>query len=60
MEAFEKKIYHSKLADKKELHFGKKWLKIINLREELFNSKKALKKSFIVKEVLDKPLALRR
>ena len=26
-EAFEEKIYHSKLADKKELHFGKKWLK---------------------------------
>ena len=60
VEAFEEKIYHSKLADKKELHFGKKWLKKTNLREELFNSKKALKKSIIVKEVLDKPLALRR
>ena len=58
-EAFEEKIYHSKLADKKELHFGNKWLKKTNLRKELFNSKKALKKSIIVKEVLDKPLALR-
>ena len=60
VEAFEEKIYHSKLADKKEMHFGKKWLKKTNLRKELFNSKKALKKSIIVKEVLDKPLALRR
>ena len=60
VEAFEGKIYHSKLADKKELHFGNKWLKKPNLRKELFNSKKALKKSIIVKEVLDKPLALRR
>ena len=60
VEAFEEKIYHSKLADKKELHFGKKWLKKTNLRKELFNSKKALQKSIIVKEVLDKPLALRR
>ena len=59
VEAFEEKIYHSKLADKKELHFGKKWLKKTNLRKELFNSKKALQKSIIVKEVLDKPLALR-
>jgi len=41
-------------------HFGKKWLKKTNLRKELFNSKKALQKSIIVKEVLDKPLALRR
>ena len=59
-EAFEEKIYHSKLADRNELHFGKKWLKKINLRKKLFNSKKALKKSIIIKEVLDKPLALRR
>ena len=58
--AFEEKIYHSKLADRNELHFGKKWLKKINLRKKLFNSKKALKKSIIIKEVLDKPLALRR
>jgi len=24
--AFEEKIYHSKLADRKEMHFGNKWL----------------------------------
>ena len=59
-EAFEEKIYHSKLADRKEMHFGNKWFKTNNLREELFKSKKVLKKSIIVKEVLDKPLALRR
>ena len=60
VEAFEEKIYHSKLADRKEMHFGKKWLKKTNLRKELFNSKKALQKSIIIKEVLDKPLALRQ
>ena len=59
-EAFKEKVYHSKLADRKEVHFGNKWLKKNNLREELFKSKKVLKKSIIVKEVLDKPLALRR
>ena len=59
-ETFEEKIYHSELADRKEMHFGKKWLKIINLRKELFNSNNALQKSIIIKEVLDKPLALRR
>ncbi len=59
-QAFEEKIYHSKLADRKEMHFGKKWLEKTNLRKELFNSKKALQKSIIIKEVLDKPLALRQ
>ena len=59
-QAFEEKIYHSKLADRKELQFGKKWLVKTNLRKELFNSKKALQKSIIIKEVLDKPLALRQ
>ena len=58
--AFEEKIYHSKLADRKEMHFGKKWLEKTDLRKELFNSKKALQKSIIIKEVLDKPLALRQ
>ena len=58
--AFEEKIYHSKLADRKEMHFGNKWLIKTNLRKELFNSKKALQKSIIIKEVLDKPLALRQ
>ena len=59
VEKFEDNIYHSKLAEKEELHFGNKWLKKQNLKEELFNSKKSLKKSIIVKEILDKPLAMR-
>ena len=59
-QAFEEKIYHSKLADRKEMHFGKKWLEKTILKKELFNSKKALQKSIIIKEVLDKPLALRQ
>ena len=36
VKAFEEKIYHSKLADRKELHFGKKWWKQTNLKKELF------------------------
>ena len=59
VEKFEDNIYHSKLAEKEELHFGNKWLKQKNLKEELFNSKKSLRKSIIIKEILDKPLAMR-
>ena len=56
---FEDNIYHSKLAGRKELHFGNKWENKINLKEELFNSKKSLRRSILIKEVLDKPLAMR-
>ena len=59
VEKFEDNIYHSKLAEREELHFGNKWLKQKNLKEELFNSKKSLRKSIIIKEILDKPLAMR-
>ena len=59
VEKFEDNIYHSKLAEREELHFGNKWLKQKNLKEELFNSKKLLRKSIIIKEILDKPLAMR-
>ena len=59
-EDFEDRIYHSKLADRRELHLGKKWDKQTNLRLELFNSKKTLKRAIILKEILDKPLALRK
>jgi len=59
VEKFEDGIYHSKLAERKELHFGNKWLKQKNLKGELFSSKKSIKKSIIIKEVLDKPLAMR-
>ena len=56
---FEDNIYHSKLADRKELHFGNKWKDKVNLKEELFNSRKSLRRSILIKEVLDKPLAMR-
>ena len=59
-EAFEENIYHSNLANRLELHFGKKWAEKNTLRSELFNSNKSLKKAIILKEVLDKPLALRK
>ena len=56
---FEDNIYHSKLADRKELHFGNKWNDKINLKEELFNSRKSLRRSILIKEILDKPLGMR-
>ena len=56
---FEDNIYHSKLADREELHFGNKWVDKINLKEELFNSRKSLRRSILIKEILDKPVALR-
>ena len=56
----EEAIYHSKLSDRDEQHFGNKWQKKFNIRRNLFNSKQSLKKSIIIKEVLDKPLALRK
>ena len=59
VEDFEDRIYHSKLADRRELHLGNKWDKQTNLRLELFNSKKTLKRAIILKEILDKPLSLR-
>ena len=59
VEKFEDNIYHSKLAEREQLHFGNKWLKQRNLKEELFDSKKLLRKSIIIKEILDKPLAMR-
>ena len=59
-EAFEENIYHSDLANRNELHLGKKWAEKNALRSSLFNSNKSLKKAIILKEVLDKPLALRK
>ena len=56
---FEDNIYHSKLADREELHFGNKWVDKINLKQELFNSRKSLRRSILIKEILDKPLAMR-
>ena len=59
VEKFEDNIYHSQLAEREELHFGNKWLKKRILKEELFHTKKSLRKSIIIKEILDKPLAMR-
>ena len=59
VEKFEDNIYHSQLAEREELHLGNKWLKQRILKEELFNSKKSRRKSIIIKEILDKPLAMR-
>ena len=59
VEKFADNIYHSKLAQREELHFGNKWLKQKNLKEVLFNSKNLLRKSIIIKEILDKPLSMR-
>ena len=59
-EGLKEKIYHSNLADRDEQHYGVKWKKAKNMRKELFSSKKSLKKSIIIKEILDKPLALRK
>ena len=59
VDKFEDNIYHSQLAEREELHLGNKWAKQRILKEELFNSKKSLRKSIIIKEILDKPLAMR-
>tara|TARA_S200000501_G_scaffold295513_1_gene281495 strand:+ start:5382 stop:5864 length:483 start_codon:yes stop_codon:yes gene_type:complete len=59
-EDLEEKIYHSNLADRDEQHLGNKWKKRVNIRRILFNSKQSVKKLIIAKEVLDKPIALRK
>ena len=59
IESFEDKIYHSNLAKRRELHLGNKWFRSVNIKDELFYSKRLLRKSIIVKEILDKPVSLR-
>ena len=58
-EQFEENIYHSDLAERKEMHIGNKWLKEKNLKDELFKSNQSIRKSIIIKEILDKPLSMR-
>ena len=60
VEDFDDAIYHSKLADRNELHLGNKWNKKADLKKVLFSSKMSLKKAVVLKEILDKPLALRK
>ena len=59
VENFDNSIYHSNLANRKELHLGNKWNKKTDLKTVLFNSKNTLKKAVVLKEILDRPLALR-
>ena len=59
VENFDNAIYHSNLANRKELHLGNKWNKKTDLKTVLFNSKNKLKKAVVLKEILDRPLALR-
>ena len=58
-EDFDNAVYDSKLADRKELHLGNKWNKKTDLKKVLFSSKRTLKKAVVLKEILDRPLALR-
>jgi len=60
IETLKKDIYHSGLADRKEQHLGKKWRRRKNIRKNLFRSNRSIKKSIVIKEVLDKPIALRK
>ena len=59
LEEFEDNIYHSKLAEREALHYGNKWLRRVNLKEELFRTKRSLRRSIIIKEILDKPIGMR-
>ena len=59
-ESFSKKRYKSSLRKRESQHLGNKWIKKVNLRKKFFSSQKVLKKSIILKEILDKPLALRK
>ena len=60
VDSFQDRIYHSKLADKEELQLGNKWQKSKDIKKELFHSKMSLKRSIILKEILDKPLAYKK
>ena len=60
VDSFQDRIYHSKLADKEELQLGNKWQKSRDIKRELFHSKMSLKRSVILKEILDKPLAYKK
>lgn len=59
-ENFEDKIYHSDLADREELHLGNKWNKKKSLKKKFFSSSNSIKRAFVLKEILDKPIALKK
>ena len=56
----EEKTLQSNLSERDEQHLGNKWQKKANIRRNLFKSQQDIKKSIITKEVLDRPLALRK
>ena len=56
----DEKNSHSKLSERAEQHLGNKWQKKVNIRGNLFKSQQGIKKSIIIKEILDQPLSLRR
>ena len=56
----EEKTLQSNLSERDEQHLGNKWQKKANIRRNLFKSQQDIKKSIIIKEVLDQPLALRK
>ena len=59
-EDFDEKTLNVKLSERDEQHLGNKWKKKANIRRNLFKSQRDMKKSVIIKEVLDKPIALRK
>ena len=59
-ENFEDKIYHSELAERDELRIGNKWTKKTKTNIKFLQSKESLRSSIIVKEILEKPLSLRK
>ena len=59
-EEFEEKALQSNLSERNEQHLGNKWQKKVNIRGNLFKSQQGIKKSIIIKEILDQPLALRK
>ena len=57
---FKERTLQSNLSERDEQHLGNKWQKKVNIRRNLLKSKQDIKKSIIIKEVLDQPLALRK
>lgn len=59
-ETLKEQIYHSKLADRKEQQLGNKWNRKEDLKKKFFKSPEMLKKAFILKEILDDPVSLKK
>ena len=57
---FKDQVYHSKLAERTEQQLGNKWNKKEDLKSKFFKSPEMLKKAFILKEILDDPVGLKK